>query len=360
MISSTRLRLGSSPTETPSLSASATTPSVKEAPSPPQDFKVNTPPYKTYPFVLGMSGVALGLLGSSVSTILQPQEYSKTHADGTKERLKVVYNQSGKKPLKEALYEKWKDESIPNGTGGGMKQIRRFQEGSGSFQYNPHIGTYQAVYPIPIADPKYTSDIKDYETEVVHVPSVEREMLIRKHHFPQHLNIQDWMERPLLEAEKKNAPEGLTHQVDIILDKPMSLANHSAPSASLRIYHGGEGSRSAHVFQEGGASLKVALNEAGHIAEADLPALNGLPVLVLHPMKNMKPVVQDIPAYIKTLENSLDLQPKSWLNRLVLAAALFGGVGYAVGWGLDLKKRHDRKQKLAPPKPESNLPTKKT
>ena len=106
--------------------------------------KEDTPSYKTYPFVLGMSGLALGGIGGFLKTKLEPDVYSKTEANGESKRLEVQHSKQGNQPLAYARY----DHYDKNGDAGQKNFL------PDSAVFNAHGDHYTADIPY------YTKNVK--------------------------------------------------------------------------------------------------------------------------------------------------------------------------------------------------------
>jgi hypothetical protein len=288
----------------------------------------DTPFYKTYPFALGSSGLALGALGGFTYTSLRPDVYVGTGPDGEKKCLEVHYSKQGNKPLTDASYAHYIDS--PN---------------SKPRQFYPDTFTLKAggngyVTQIPLLE-THSPDLTEIDYERVFL---DDRGLIRGREFRVDSPVRAWCEAPIPAEEKEiSALTGMTHFVQLQLNKPIALETEAPPvEAPLVLFHGGQDSKTAQLLLKDDKYLEVALNEKGKIHNSTIAALNGLPVIFKKPFADFETMMQDVPAYINQLKAGLQAQEKTFGQNIFVGMLLVGGLGYGLGWFLDWKKRHDR------------------
>jgi hypothetical protein len=290
----------------------------------------DTPFYKTYPFALGSSGLALGALGGFTYTSLRPDVYVGTDPDGATKCLEVHYSKQGNKPLTDASYAHYIDP--PN---------------SKPRQFYPDTFTLKAggngyVTQIPLLE-TLSPDLTEINYELA---SSAEGGLIRARDFRVDSPVLAWCEAPIPAEERaKPALKNMTHFVQLQLNKPIALEAEPSPvQQSLVLFHGGQGSNVAQLLLKDDQYLDVALNEKGEIHSSTIEALNGLPVIFNKPFSELETMMQDVLAYINKLKEGLQPQEKAFGQNIFVGMLLVGGLGYGLGWVLDWKKRHERKK----------------
>jgi hypothetical protein len=290
----------------------------------------DTPFYKTYPFALGSSGLALGALGGFIHTSLRPDVYVGTGPDGEKKCLEVHYSKQGNKPLTDASYAHYIDP--PN------SKPRQFFPDTFALK----AGGNGYVTQIPLLE-THSPDLTEINYELA---SSAEGGLIRARDFRVDSPVRAWCEEPISAEERaKPALKNMTHFVQLQLNKPIALEAEGPPvEAPLVLFHGGQGSETAKLFIKEGNYMTVALNEKGEIHSSTIEALNGLPVIFKKPFADFETMMQDVPAYINQLKAGLQPQEKAFGQNIFVGMLLVGGLGYGLGWFLDWKKRHERKK----------------
>ena len=306
---------------------------------------VETPFYKTYPFVLGTGGMLLGALATGFKTLMDPDVYTKVDASGETQDLIVNYAKQGNQPLLSARYDHYIPRTVK--VEDSSKEIRQHKNDTMAFE---HTGENSYVAHIPY----YTPDLKDptgvgiLNYEKAHWSS-ERNGLVRLRQFPVESPLAGWLEMPIglnpLDNTKPKGAESTTRLVELQLKKPQKIEGGAFDY--LAFFHEGSDSKIAHTILNG-RELKVDLNEQGQIHKSNIEALNGLPVLFKEPLPNMQAVLKDVPAYVETLKKDLIQEEKPYGKNIFLGAIVTGVVGYGLGWFLDWKKRHDRQKTSFP------------
>ena len=315
----------------------ARTISASSVPSPSSNIntpiKEDTPSYRTYPFVLGTSGLGLGAAGALIKTKLEPDVYSKTEANGETKRLEVHYSKQGNKPLAYACYDHY--DSNSNAT------QKNFMPDSAVF--NTQGDGYKAKIPY------YTTNAKGLK-ELAYEQAVSTPHgLVRHRNLSVESPASAWCEVPLNPKEKPSFLGNMTHELQLDLNKPIQLEGTTSPvMKSLVLFHNGQGAETAKLLIKDVEFLEVALNQKGEIHKSKIDALNGLPVLFKEPLPDMENVMKDVPAYVKKLQKSLQKEEKSFGKNIFLGTLVTGAVGYGLGWFLDWKKRHDRRKTVKP------------
>lgn len=291
--------------------------------------KEDTPSYKTYPFVLGTSGIALGAVGALIKTKLEPDVYSKTEANGETKRLKVHYSKQGNKPLAYACYDHY--DSNNNAT---------------QKSFLPDSAVFRAQGEGYIAKiPYYTTNAKGLKELAYEEATYTKHGLARRSTLSVESPAWEWCEVPLNPTENPSMLEKMTHKVDLDLNKPIQLEGTTSPvMKSLVFFHSGQGSETAQLLVKDGTLLRVDLNEQGCIHNAKIEGLNGLPVLFKEQLPDTEKVMKDVPAYVNELKAGLIKEEKAYGKNIFLGILVTGAVGYGLGWFLDWKKRHDRKK----------------
>ena len=295
--------------------------------------KEDTPSYKTYPFVLGTSGLALGAAGALIKTKLEPDVYSKTEANGETKRLEVHYSKQGNQPLAYACYDHY--DSNSNAT------QKSFLPDSADFQAQDN--GYKANIPYYTTNAKGLKELA-YESAFW---NTEAKTLSRKRDLKGLQSpLSSWWEIPLHTSDKSQGLEGLTHGVQLQLKKMITLEGE--PSNVIHLFHAGKGSQTAKLLIKEGHFMDVALNEKGEIHNATNQVLNGLPVLFEEQLPDTEKIMKDVPAYVDKLKLGLTQEEKAYGKNIFLGTLVTGAVGYGLGWFLDWKKRHDRRKTVKP------------
>jgi hypothetical protein len=294
--------------------------------------KEDTPSYKTYPFVLGTSGIALGAVGALIKTKLEPDVYSKTEANGETKRLEVHYSKQGNKPLADACYDHY--DSNNNAT------QKSFLPDSAVFlaQDNGYMANipYYTTNAKGLKELAYEQAFWDTEAK-----TLRRKGDLKGLQSP----LSSWYEAPLHTSDKSQGLEDMTHGVKLQLNKPIQLEGTTSPvMKSLVFFHSGQGSETAQLLVKDGTLLRVDLNEQGCIHNATIQGLNGLPVLFKEQLPDTENIMKDVPAYVNKLKTGLIKEEKAYGKNIFLGILVTGAVGYGLGWFLDWKKRHDRKK----------------
>ncbi len=295
--------------------------------------KEDTPSYRTYPFVLGTSGLALGAVGALIKTKLEPDVYSKTEANGETKRLEVHYSKQGNQALAYACYDHY--DSNSNAT------QKSFLPDSADFQAQDN--GYKANIPY------YTTNAKGLK-ELAYEQAVSTPHgLVRHSTLSVESTASAWCEVPLNPKEKPSFLGNMTHELQLDLNKPIQLEGTTSPvMKSLVFFHSGQGSETAQLLVKDGTLLHVDLNEQGCIHNAKIEGLNGLPVLFKEQLPDTEKVMKDVPAYVDKLKSGLTQEKKAYGKNIFLGILVTGAVGYGLGWFLDWKKRHDRKKTVKP------------
>jgi hypothetical protein len=288
----------------------------------------DTPFYKTYPFALGTGGLVLGSLGGFIHTSLRPDVYTGTDPDGATKCLTVHDYKQGNKPLAYASYAHYIDP--PN-----SKPREFFPD---TFTLKAGGNGYEAKIPL-FETP--SPDLTEIHYERVFL---DDRGLIRGREFRVDSPVRAWCEEPIPAEEKEiSALTGMTHFVQLQLNKPIALETEAPPvEAPLVLFHGGQGSKTAQLLLKDDKYLEVALNEKGEIHSSTIAALNGLPVIFKKPFSELETMMQNVPAYINQLKEGIQAQEKTFGQNIFVGMLLVGGLGYGLGWFLDWKKRHDR------------------
>ncbi len=312
--------------------------------------KEQPPFYRTYPFVLGVSGLALGAGLGGLTTALLPEQYERIDADGTHHDLTLSYGQYGGRHLREATYNKYKEQVIEN-PHGGKKTIHLHETGSGYFRLlNQELQLYESQLP---QQQLVEGDIKAVDRHVFLPVSQDNHTLFHSaqfHHQPV-TGIRNWVEMELSPQVLQENPhfQNMTHMVSVQLNQPLHLKEQDIRHANqdVQLLYASHNAKQAHILLPDGKTLHaVSLNPEGHIIQSGIEGLDGIPVIT-HPKEvreQLDRIVRDVPSYIESLKAQLTKVPKTYLQRAFVWGAVIGVVGYGLGWALDWQKRRERQK----------------
>jgi hypothetical protein len=308
------------------------------------------PPYRTYPFVLGMSGIVLGTSLGSLTTALQPDIYEKIEADGTHHELLLSYGKYGGHHLKEALYNKYKENIVEN-PHGGKKSVKVHEMGSAFFKLgNKELNVYNVEMNKQFL---HQGDIVDLDKhQFFAIPQDNHAIFhnVQFHNQPE-TSIQEWCEMEISPQQIKANPlfQNMTHAVSVQMNAPILLNNTDIRHANqtLQVLYATHDDQQAHLLLPDGKTLHtVSLSPEGRIINSKVEGLDGIPIKTYthDARQQIDRIVRNVPAYIEEVKSQLSQTPKKYIQTALQWAAFTGAIGYGLGWALDWHKRRSRQK----------------
>jgi hypothetical protein len=293
---------------------------------PPKD----TPPYKTFPFVLGSTGALAGIgIGMFRNRIRFHHYENQVNPLPPQERRLDVKEPIGEWKGLVARYDYMQKEEDPSRLPHVLKDSGHYLKiESGS---NTHYVAETPLYIKTSTDNKHL-DLRHQQEEVNHDKLLERSVTLGPDHRAQY-----WGTVP----DSKNPGH---HQVRVELHSPVEFHPSQGPQSVLAFVRNEQGDM--HLQLPENKQMRLTLDSENRIQESSIEALNGLHVWFDSGLRDIDAFAKQPERYINDLKKGIPeiekhplLSPAKW--GFSLAAA-----GYSIGWVLEWFSRKKANEAL--------------